>query len=229
MTNYYNILGLEVDADIQEIKSSYRKLSKKFHPDLNPNDAFFGKMFLQIQEAYEVLSNEQTRRLYDQKLKSNFRSKTVFQTADPLKKLVPTIENFSIDKEHIRPNEEFTVTWKVKNADFVQIRPLGIVKSEGFDRFKFSKLKARSVNLVLIATNTETGLSARKHIEVFNTKWRPSLLENDRIMNPIFQVLRAIVIILILLLIIGLIFFREVNEPEYPELGPPIENMPIGN
>lgn len=223
MTNYYNILGLEADADIQDIKSSYRKLSKKFHPDLNPNDAFFGKMFLQIQEAYEVLSDEKTRKIYDQKLKSNYRSRPSQKDSSSIKEFVPIIENFSVDKEKVGPNEEFTVTWKVKNADFVQIRPLGIVKSEGFDRFKFSRFKTKSVNLILIATNTETGLSARKHIEIFNTKWRPSLLENDRIMNPIFLVLRIIVIILITILIIGLIFFREVKEPEYPELAPPLE------
>lgn len=218
MTNYYNILGLEIDADIQEIKSSYRKLSKKFHPDVNANDAFFGKMFLQIQEAYEVLSNDEMRRLYDQKLKSNFRQSRTKQTVNPLYEQTPIIDNFSVDKLEVKPMEEFTITWKVRNADFVQIRPLGIFKSEGFDRFKFSRLKAKSVNLVLIATNTETGLSARQHIEILNSKWRPSILENDRIMQPIFLTLRIIFIAILLALIIGLILFGEVKEPEYPEL-----------
>lgn len=217
MTNYYNVLGLEEDADIVEIKSSYRKLSKKFHPDLNPDDAFFGKMFLQIQEAYEVLSDSESRRNYDEKLKSNYKPTSSQSLNQPHKDHLPVIDNFSVDKQEVSPKEDFTVTWKVRNADFVQIRPLGIFPEEGFDRFRFNKLKGKSVNLVLIATNTDTGLSARKHIEIFNKKWRPSLVENEKVMDTIILIIRIIFIAIILIFIIMMITMGiRVVEPEIP-------------
>ena len=65
MKNYYDILGLEYDADTSSIKTAYRKLSKKFHPDLNPNDKFFEKMFKDINEANEVLSDSSSKEKYD--------------------------------------------------------------------------------------------------------------------------------------------------------------------
>lgn len=65
MKNYYDILGIEFESDLSEVKSAYRKLSKKFHPDLNPNDKFFEKMFKDINEANEVLSDITSKQKYD--------------------------------------------------------------------------------------------------------------------------------------------------------------------
>jgi len=65
MKNYYDILGLEYNAESSSINSAYRKLSKKFHPDLNPNDKFFEKMFKDINEANEVLSDRSSKEKYD--------------------------------------------------------------------------------------------------------------------------------------------------------------------
>lgn len=55
--NYYNILGLSQGASLDDIKKAYRKLAKKYHPDLNPDDKKAADMFLKVQEAYEALSN----------------------------------------------------------------------------------------------------------------------------------------------------------------------------
>lgn len=60
--NYYEILGLDTDASQEEIANAYRKLAKKFHPDLNQGDAFFAKHFLLIQEAYKNLSDPEKRK-----------------------------------------------------------------------------------------------------------------------------------------------------------------------
>jgi len=65
MKDYYYLLGLKQNASVDEIKDAYRRLSKKFHPDLNDGDAFFAERFKDIQEAYEVLSNYEKRVSYD--------------------------------------------------------------------------------------------------------------------------------------------------------------------
>lgn len=212
MTNYYNILGLEQDADLGDIKTAYRKLSKKFHPDLNPDDDFFNKMFLQIQEAYEVLSNEDLRYKYDGLLlNSNRRG---FDSVERSKTIKPEILNFSVDKQEVEQNEEFTVTWETRNADFVQIRPMGIFEAEGYEKFQFSTLKGEAVNLVIIATDTQTGLSARKHIVIQNKKWKPSFFEDDRKTDLTIKALKIIFILLLLtLLILILIYGIEKQDP----------------
>lgn len=64
--DYYNILGLNKRATEKEIKKAYRKLARKYHPDLNPNDAEAEKKFKQINEANEVLSDPGKRKKYDQ-------------------------------------------------------------------------------------------------------------------------------------------------------------------
>ena len=64
--DYYNILGVDKKASEDEIKKAYRKLARKLHPDLNPNDKEAHKKFQQINEANEVLSDPEKRKKYDQ-------------------------------------------------------------------------------------------------------------------------------------------------------------------
>jgi len=64
--DYYEILGVNRSAKDDEIKKAYRKLARKFHPDLNPNDKQAEDKFKEIQEAYEVLSDSEKRKKYDQ-------------------------------------------------------------------------------------------------------------------------------------------------------------------
>ena len=63
--DYYKILGLDKNASDDDIKKAYRKLARKHHPDLNPNDKEAHKKFQQINEANEVLSDPEKRKKYD--------------------------------------------------------------------------------------------------------------------------------------------------------------------
>lgn len=63
--DYYQTLGISKSASAADIKKAYRKLARKYHPDLNPNDAEAHKKFQQINEANEVLTNEESRKKYD--------------------------------------------------------------------------------------------------------------------------------------------------------------------
>ena len=64
--DYYKILGVKPDASEKEIKSAFRRLARKYHPDVNPNDPQAEERFKEINEAYEVLSDPEKRRKYDQ-------------------------------------------------------------------------------------------------------------------------------------------------------------------
>lgn len=64
--DYYEILGVSRNASEDEIKRAYRKLAKKYHPDLNPNNKEAEQKFKEVNEAYEVLSNSEKRARYDQ-------------------------------------------------------------------------------------------------------------------------------------------------------------------
>ncbi len=66
--NYYRLLGVPPDSEQQTIKSAYRSLAKRFHPDRNKGSETAAELFRQVNHAYRVLSDPKRRKLYDEKL-----------------------------------------------------------------------------------------------------------------------------------------------------------------
>src|ERR1700732_3326166 len=65
-SDYYELLGVQRKANAKEIRTAFRKLARKYHPDLNPGDKSSEEKFKQLQEAYDVLSDTKKRQIYDQ-------------------------------------------------------------------------------------------------------------------------------------------------------------------
>lgn len=88
--NYYRLLGVPPDAGQRRIKSAYRSLAKRFHPDRNSGSETAAELFRQANHAYRVLSDPDLRALYDKKLakleNQPATAKTTTATGDPQKK-----------------------------------------------------------------------------------------------------------------------------------------------
>jgi curved DNA-binding protein CbpA len=84
MINYYKVLGVTDFASLDEIKTAYRKLAKKFHPDMNQGDKFSEERFIQIQSAYEALCDNAKRKKLDEILRES-ESKKNYQKQESTK------------------------------------------------------------------------------------------------------------------------------------------------
>jgi len=91
MKDFYYILGTDTNCSYIEIKEAYRKLSKKFHPDLNQNDRYFESRFREIQEAYEVLNDPFKRGQYDAALNKFKKGQNINNTAGNTSKVRPSV------------------------------------------------------------------------------------------------------------------------------------------
>jgi curved DNA-binding protein len=123
--NYYDILGIPKTSSVDEIKQAYRKLARKFHPDLNPGDKAAEEKFKDIGEAYEVLSDPTKRAKYDQFGK--YWRQGGFQ-APGANRTAPRSEPYSPDFERNNPDVDFS-----QYSDFQEFldQLLGRFREEG--------------------------------------------------------------------------------------------------
>jgi curved DNA-binding protein CbpA len=155
MKDYYYILGVNRNANIDEIKKAFRKLSLKFHPDKNENDPFFTERFKEINEAYETLSDQDKRSKYNYNLSSFINQNTK----------IPEIIFFKSDKNLISMGEIIILSWKTINADRVHLTSFGNVDFSGTKRIKALDTDKINLSFILTAENTFTGQKvSSKHI-----------------------------------------------------------------
>jgi len=162
MKDYYYLLGLKQTATLDDIKNSYRRLSKKFHPDVNDGDAFFAERFKDIQEAYDVLINLERRKIYDVKYSNRTESSSSNSNFSP------EIEFFTSNKIGIHIGDEITFKWKTINADVVVLEPLGSVKPIGEITYKIKNVKVNKIQFKLVAVNSNIDRKTESEIIVSN-------------------------------------------------------------
>lgn len=166
LKDYYYFLGVSRDASSEEIKKAYRKLSLKYHPDKNENDDYFEKRFREVQEAYDTLIEEESRKRYDFNLghqKHGARSP-----------LPPYIKSFTASKIRVKKGEEIIIKWQTSNADVVKILPFGLEKSFGERKFKITDFNDGKFHVVLQAMNTLINKSVVQGITI------TEVFENDK-------------------------------------------------
>ena len=142
--NYYEILGVPIDADENEIKSKYRKLAMKYYPDRNPDDKKAEEMFKKVSEAYEILGDKEKRKEYDKKIlktgeeKQNSEKKKTGAGGggDAKKGAEAFYRNFSANPKDIKNMFEKTFNVDVmKNSDKEKMKAYKKNMEKSFENF----------------------------------------------------------------------------------------------
>ena len=111
MPNYYDILGVSPDASQADIRKSFRNLALKHHPDKNKNSEESKQKFMKIIEAYEVLSDEQSRKNYD----SNSLQKRATKARWTPSADFGTVYSYEEIKRRYRPNNVGGGMWDISD------------------------------------------------------------------------------------------------------------------
>jgi len=162
MKDYYYLLGLNRNASDDDIKKAYRKLSKKFHPDVNDGDLYFTERFKDIQEAYEVLSDAKRKLNYD----FDFSRTGKDSKSDNKSEFV--IKEFSIDKSKAHVGDDVIIRWQTEGASTVSINLFGDVKNNGEIKYKFLNCSTKSLLLILEAVEIRSNKKHEKTVVLEN-------------------------------------------------------------
>lgn len=180
--NYYQILGLEPDCTSKQIRTQYRKLALKCHPDRHKGNHLYVEQFFEIQQAYEVLINHQSRAEYD--LQNNI----YIQETDNSKHLsTPYIISFRCDLKSFSIGEDISFHWKVSGADYIAIQPFGrVFNQEGSKTIKINT-HIDVLRVKIIAKNSKTGEYTTENIHLqgkrIHKPMSAEISKNDPIRN----------------------------------------------
>lgn len=182
MKTYYEILGILPNASIDAIKSAYRKLVLKYHPDRNAGNKDAERRFIEINQAYEILSDATLRNQYDLSLSAPKASRSTTNFSQNVNTQKPEIEIFYCNRTEIFSGETIDFYWRTQNADVVYLQPFGQVALSGHKKVRFKNMKASTVQIDLIAYNT---IAKTKNSRYFIVKNILKLQVEER--NQIFK------------------------------------------
>lgn len=214
--DYYYFLGVHENATDDDIKKAYRKLSLKYHPDKNPDDDFFSNRFREIQEAYEMLSDTEKRRIYDENIAHQQRTNR--------SSLPPSVKVFSANKVRVQKGEEVIINWQTNNADVVKILPFGLEKPYGERTFRIKEFKDGQFQVLLHATNSLLNRTVVQGITItesfgsdekeFNTEKKRPVNPQRTTVNPSVRKpqIKAIVVAAVLLIMAILLLLKTFLE-----------------
>lgn len=116
MTDFYAVLDVQPGASAEEIKKNYRRLSKQYHPDVNPGNQAAEIRFKEISEAYRILANPKLREEYDVK-KQAFAGKKESRQKEARQKQKPSAENIDLGNIHMHFEQYFGFDPKSKETN----------------------------------------------------------------------------------------------------------------
>lgn len=177
--NYYEILGVSIESSTDEIKTAYRKLARKYHPDINKSpDAI--QMFKDITEAYETLSTPQEREKYNT-LKGFFKQEKTTTSAKKAEESYTETktknENYAssvdLDKENFMPTKQEKRTQK--NNSFIKTIKYWLLKLKKQKRDKENSKPRKGDNITtdVVITPEEVITGSKRIIHVLTTQTCP--------------------------------------------------------
>lgn len=133
--DWYQILGVSENATEKEIKSAYRKLAKKYHPDTHLNDKSCAEKFNEIGQAYQILGDPKEREAYDKRRKQQSHEKQSTKSSTDKEQ-----GNFTFDFENLNKSFEQFFGFNPKTKDITQEDKMKMKKNpldttEMFERF----------------------------------------------------------------------------------------------
>lgn len=169
MKDYYSILGVGREATEQDIKTAYKKLSVKFHPDKNNGDSFYEERFKEVQEAYEILGNPLKRANYNAELDP----RAAREHLSKIDTNYPIITIFDVSKKALQEGEPINLRWQTIHANEVEIEFLGKVAAAGTKTIRVPMMyNKEKITITLTAYNTFINQKIQKAIEIKNKSFK---------------------------------------------------------